>query len=79
MTVTGGTIHFRFTDFRHIWLLPSSPAYFSPLTWIEIPSRVLNDSNDTMVRQKSLLFHGEKLCVTGGTDFRQFFGTWTFI
>ena len=78
LTVTGGTIHFTFSDFSHIWLLPR-PAYFSPLTCIEILSRVLSDSNDIMVGQESLLFHGEKLSVTGGKDFRQIFGTWTFI
>ena len=79
LTVTGGTKHFTFTDFRCIWLLPSSPAYFSPLTCIEILSRVLNDSNDIMVGQESLLFHGEILSVTGGTDSRQIFATLTFI
>ena len=79
MTVTGGTIHFTFSDFSHTWLLPSLPAHFNPLTCIEILSRVLNDSNDIMVGQESLLFDGEKLSVTDGTDFRQIFGTWTFI
>ena len=78
MPVTGGTKHFTLTDFKHIWLLPSSTAYFSPLNCIVILSRVLNDSSDIMVGQESLLFHGEKLSVTGGTDFRQIFGTWTF-